>query len=338
MANAAEILAMHGRTYRGHLEIDHQTDTTKSVFDNDSYYKRMLQFFFNANQMGLVDPDSLSQDYPAYNAKAGAGRVMFNFWSWGFGAFTTAQRNEAGIGFRLVPFAQEKMYSHAGPSYIGGSASFAVISKNTKHLDKALALLDYSYSYDGVWTIYNGRRGVKWDLDENGEPYLTELGWQINNGTAPWPAGGVQGETLAYVAMQTIDPRAIHPVYKRQIDTKDWVKKSFIPQEALLIRDWQEKMKARDDIDYLYSRNMAVEPSLAPMETPPENIQILENRVGEVVKTLSWQMVLARNQAEFDRLFAQMAEQAKGIGVETVQKWYAEAYARAVASGSKYMK
>ncbi|MDR2619394.1 MAG: hypothetical protein LBC62_11040, partial [Treponema sp.] len=133
-------------------------------------------------------------------------------------------------------------------------------------------------------------------------------------------------------------PRAIHPVYKRQIDTKDWVRKSFIPQDPLLTRDWREKMNARDDIDYLYSRNMAVEPSLAPMETPPENIQILETRVGEVVKTLSWQMVFAGNEAEFDRLWAQMAEQAKGIGVETVQKWYADAYAKAVAAGAKYMK
>jgi hypothetical protein len=49
-------------------------------------------------------------------------------------------------------------------------------------------------------------------------------------------------------------------------------------------------------------------------------------------------MVFARNEAEFDRLFAQMAEQAKGIGVETVQKWYADAYAKAVAAGAKYMK
>jgi putative aldouronate transport system substrate-binding protein len=335
---AAEIAVLYGKSSKGLLEIDNQTNTTVSILDNSSYYKRALQLFFNANQMGLVDPDSLSQDYPDYNAKAGAGRVMFNFWSWGFEGFVTAARNEAGIGFRLVPFTNEKMYSGAGPSYIGASASFAVISKNTKYLDKALALLDYSYSHDGVWNIYNGRRGVKWDLDENGEPYLTELGWQIQQGTASWPAGGVQGETLAYLAMQTIDPRAIHPVYKRQIDTLDWVKKSFIPADPLLTRDWREKMGARDDIDYLYSRNMAVEPSLAPMETPPENIQILENRVGDVVKTLSWQMVFARNQAEFDRLFAQMVEQAKGIGVETVQRWYADAYAKAIMAGAKYMK
>ncbi|MDR0670369.1 MAG: hypothetical protein LBF95_09845 [Treponema sp.] len=338
MATIEPILAMYGKEYKGHSELDYPTNTFKSVFDNDSYYKRMLQFFFNANQMGLVDPDSLSNGYPDYNAKASAGRVMFNFWSWGFGGFVTTARNESGIGFRLVPFTNEVMKSNAGPSYIGGSASFAVISKDTQHLDKALALLDYSYSYDGVWNIYNGRRGVKWDLDENSEPYLTELGWQIQNGAAPWPAGGTQGETLAYLAMQTLDPRAIHPVYKRQIDTKDWVRKSYIPPDPLLTRDWQEKMGARDDIEYLYSRNMAVEPSLAPMETPPENIQILENRVGEVVKTLSWQMVFARNQAEFDRLFAQMGEQARGIGVETVQKWYADAYAKAVAAGAKYMK
>ena len=36
----------------------------QGVLDDNSYYLRGLKFFFEANKMGLLDPDSLTQKFP----------------------------------------------------------------------------------------------------------------------------------------------------------------------------------------------------------------------------------------------------------------------------------
>jgi hypothetical protein len=320
------------------LEIDVVKNTTRSVLDNDSVYKRMLQILFTANQMGIVDPDSITQSYQDMLTKGTAGRILFSPWPWGAPSqFRTAEREAAGIGYKLVPFTNEKVYSSAytTPQYVGGNWGY-VVSKNTKHLDKALAFIDFMASYDGNWLMYNGPRGDKWDLDENGEPYLTPLGWQLQaDSIVPFPTGGTMSEAGGmFVGLHR---RVVHPVYGRQINGADWIKKDYAPADSALLVDWQKAMNARDDIDYFTQHNMLVPNPFAPMEPAPDNIMLIANRVNEVVNPLSWQMVYAKDQTEFNRLWTEMVEQAKGRNIDTEVQWYREAYARAKATGAKYM-
>jgi hypothetical protein len=51
---------------------------------------------------------------------------------------------------------------------------------------------------------------------------------------------------------------------------------------------------------------MLAELPFAPMDPVPDNIALINNRVNEVVNTLSWQMAYAKDQAEFDRLRAEI--------------------------------
>jgi putative aldouronate transport system substrate-binding protein len=211
-----------------------------------------------------------------------------------------------------------------------------VVSKNSKHLDKALAFIDFIYSFDGILLMQQGRQGVKWDVDENGEPYYTRLGWDIANGIAEYPNGGTQSD--AGGIPPGVNWRAIHPTYNRQLSGKDWIKKDYAPADSALVADWQQAMKARDDIDYFSQHNMLVAPPFTGSLVVPDNIQIILNRIGEVVTPLSWQMVYARDQAEFDRLWAQMVEQARGRGLDQADRWFREAYTAAVADFAKYSK
>jgi hypothetical protein len=217
----------------------------------------------------------------------------------------------------------------------GGSWSWAV-GKNTKHLDKALAFINYLYSYEGCWLMQNGRQGVKWDLDENGEPYLTRAGVDIHYNGVPYPNGGTQGN--AGGIYEGLDRKNIHPVYGRRIDTADWVKKDFAPTDSALVLDWRRLMNAQSDVDYFIQHNMLINPPFAPMEPTPDNIVLAQNRVNEVVVPLSWQMIYAKDRAEFDQLWAEMTEQARGRGLDTVNDWYRDAYTRALVTGAKYLK
>ncbi|MBR3644648.1 MAG: hypothetical protein IKN57_14230, partial [Parasporobacterium sp.] len=64
------------------METNILTLETKSLLDDDSFYKRALKFYFDANQRGLLDPDSMTQTYDELSAKMSAGRVMFSWFSW----------------------------------------------------------------------------------------------------------------------------------------------------------------------------------------------------------------------------------------------------------------
>ncbi|MDR0730330.1 MAG: hypothetical protein LBF63_01590, partial [Treponema sp.] len=170
-------------------------------------------------------------------------------------------------------------------------------------------------------------------VDESGEPYYTQWGWDVINGKAEYPGWNERGGIPPGIAW-----RAIHPAYNRQIDAKDWVKKDYAPGDTALVADWKRLMNARDDIDYFTKHNMAIVPPISSFPSAPDNIRIIQNRVGEVVAPLSWQIVYAKDQAEFDRLWAQLVEQAKGRGLDQADQWYRQAYTEAVVDMAKYTK
>ncbi|MDR3146440.1 MAG: hypothetical protein LBU21_09190, partial [Treponema sp.] len=310
----------------GFLEVDMTTHASRSFLDDTSYYKRALKFYYSANQMGILDPDSITQAWDTFLEKGTAGRSLFSLPTYGFGNFNTTAKAAQGIGSRLVPFTNEKIYNWGAPTYIGARGGLAV-SKKTTNLEKSLAFVDYYSSYDGVWQLVNGRKGVKWDLDEQGQPYLTELGWRIQNDGVEFPNGGKNNEgTFLTTQEPLMNGRAIHPVYKRRIDGADWIKKSFAPPDTALVVDWKRVMNAEDDMDYFIKHNMLVDPPLAGMPVAPDDIQLLVQRIGQVVQPTSWKMVYAKDEAEFNALWADMVSQAKGIGIDRVNQWYLDAY------------
>jgi putative aldouronate transport system substrate-binding protein len=336
-AGAPEVVYAHyGATLLGHMELNLADNTFRSITDNDSLYKRGLQFLFNANQMGILDPDSMTQTWSDYQTKATAGRTLLSRWPWGLGAFESREKQEKGIGYKLVPFKNEKMYSHESVAASVGTTGWQwSVAKNTKHLDKALAFLDYIYSWDGAFQVINGRKGVLWDVDENGEPYVTKLSYDIENGTAKAPAGYESERRLSHWTRSFMG-RQVHPGYNRQMDREDWIEKDYAPAADPVTLDWREHYGVRDDVEYLRKNNMLAEPTFYLMPPVPDDIQVIQNRAGEVIKSLSWQMIYARNQAEFDSLWAQLVEQAKGRGIDREVQWYRDAYTQALAAGEKY--
>jgi hypothetical protein len=220
-----------------------------------------------------------------------------------------------------------------------GNGHYVGINKNTKHLDKALAFLDYYFSPEGTWQLYNGRQGVAWDLDENGEPYYTELGWQIRYNGVAFPNGDMIHKGATFTANGAgITRYASHPLYKRRADGLDWVTKPHYPGETPLAADWKRVMNAEDDMDYFSKNNMLIKRPFARIPTNvPEDILILAQRIGQVVQPGSWRMVYAKDEAEFNAIWADMVSQAKGMGVDRVNQWYLDAYTKAKADGAKYM-
>jgi putative aldouronate transport system substrate-binding protein len=336
MVVAASICSLYGGEQFMYIEADYRDNTIRSILDDNSWYKRGLKFYFTANQMGIMDPDSVSQGFGENQVKATAGRTVFSWWSWGWGDFENQEKIQQKIGYKLVPFTNEKAVL-LPPNYVGNTWSYH-IAKNTKHLDAALRLVDYMYSYDGILNLGLGRKGIFWDQDSSGEPYVTQLGWEISNRAREFPNGGFNGEGLGAINSFGLLRRNIHPALKRGMDTDGWIKKDFAPPDTALVADWKSIMKAQDDLDYFKQHNMLVQKPFAPMNAPPDNILQINGRVGQVIQPMSWQMVYARDEAEFNRLWADMVQRAKGVGLDTANQWYIDEFNRAKSSSAKYAK
>ncbi len=321
------------------VEIDHTQDNlVRSILDEDSYYMKALKFFYDANQMGLMDPDSLTQRFDDAQAKATAGRTLFSWWAWGVGSFNTQEIQNEGKGFMQV-MADDAKILHQGVCPTGKPWSWSV-SKSTEYPEKAMALVDAMYDPDIMLEMLNGPKGVVWDVDENNNPYVLEDGYQyLLNSTLELPGGN----NMAKGTVGTIfNAPGLHSTFtlkdynNNQLGYSLWDKPDYAPADTKLVDMWQEDYGAEDQIDYLTQRDAIV---VAPFVNYPvftDEMEQISARVGDVVKTLSWQMVFAKDDAEYESLKAEMLEKAEGMGINDFVEWYKTEYQNALEIAQNY--
>ena len=320
------------------LDVDYaKNKELRSILDEGSAYLRGLKFGFTANQMGLVDPDSLSQRYEDSLNKGTSGRTLFSWWTWGYGNFNSPENTEQGVGFAVVP-SQDALVMQAGLSPTGSSWSWSV-SKATKYVDKCMAYVDFMYSFDGLMTLMNGPQGVIWDVNDKGEPYILEEGYPyITDGSKELPAGGKLGDGLNVVNSFGLDGTTVNPTFGVPLSNGFWTKPDYAPADTKLQDMWQEDFGAEDQVEYYRKNNLVAYRDYAPLNPVTDDIEQLSARVGDVVKTESWKMIFAKDEAEYESIKNAMIEKANGIGLQEIIDWAKTAYTEALELGSKYTK
>lgn len=323
------------------LQVDFGTGKTSNTLEADSQYIKALKFYYDANQMGLVDPDSLTQTYATAKAKLTEGRVFFSWWSWLNDAYNTTDNTnaETPTGFEAVLPTSTKILI-SGENNIGNSSPIA-ISSATKNMEACLKYVDYMYSTDGLQLLFNGPEGTTWNADSTGKPSITDEGWKYANDInleltdgGKWGDGtrvlGFNGLSLAFVNAKTQEP----------INYKLWAstKKHDIANQTKLQRDWSDVTGYQTTIDYVKAKNMVIEMPLAKSLITPMTDEISSSaaRIGDIVKAYSWKMVFAKDDAEFQSLYSEMKTKAEGLGLKTVYNSSIEGWNKALALAEKY--
>lgn len=302
------------------------------ILDDESYYMKGLKFYFDANQMGLLDPDSLTQTFGDVSNKFKDGQVLFAQFPWLTPAYNTPENTAAGKGFALVPFEEQNIYSSGFNPY-GGNWLWSIGAK-TKHPERVMALLDWMFSPDGIMEGFWGPKGLAWDLDDNGKPVLTEYGLQaMYNGDTPVPeeyGGGIWSDgagNFGKLNNTTLALSQINPNTGEPYDYKLWTSELTRDPDPVK-KSWQDTMGVLTDKELFVKNNqVAVSKSFfngqAPVEEPSD-IKLKRSQVGKVIKEYSWKMMFAKDEAEFDSLKQEMLEKAKGLGYDEVINWQAE--------------
>ena len=305
------------------LQVDFNTGETLNTLDAGSAYIQALKFYFNANQMGLLDPDSLTQTYDTAKSKLIEGRVFFSWWSWFNDAYNTIDHVNAQPpkGFAAVLPENTKTLI-TSKTTIGKQWPIA-ISSATKNLEACLKYVDFMFSTEGLQILYNGPEGVTWELGSDGKPQLTADGWKyVNDMTLELPEGGTLGDGVRLLGLNPLSAATINPETNDTVHYQAWesTKQYKIDNQTELQKDWASVTGHASTIDYVVSKGMTTEiPIAQSMITPmTDEISSLSARIGDIVKTSSWQMIFAKDEAEFQSLYDDMMTKAEGLGLADV--------------------
>lgn len=301
----------------------------QSILDPDGEYLRNLKLYFDANQLGLVDPESTTQNYDTLFSKFQNGQVLFSWWPWlGQSAYNTEENMAAGKGFQMAPLQDQNIFSYGAEAY-GGKQVFAIGSK-AEDPERIAAFVDWLYSAEGAYANSSqtgasaGPKGLTWDINDAGEPELTDFGNEVflqGGATVPeeWGGGeyadGVSALNLSAVLPIDVDAETglpysytFWPTYQASIANP-------------LTEDWAANMgNVTSTMEYLQTNDQVLVAPGASYAAPADDseIETLRNQVKEIIKQYSWQMVFAESEAQFESLRDELIETANGLGFEQV--------------------
>lgn len=311
-----------------------------SILADDSQYRQGLEWLFKANQMGLIDPESISQTWDDYNAKQNNGQYLQQPWNW----FSYGDENsEDYYGFASV-WTNDSLQTMEVEKGIGGSCAIG-ISKNCKNIDKALEFVNWFYSYEGANVLVNGPEGVLWEI-KDGKKVPTDLYYEndaVGNAYV-FPEGGTRLDGQYAVNQQPIQPADQDPYYDQMVSVfadPDAVGETSV---SALDQSWRDAHDGyRSMAEYKMAaggeniiRNSGI---VTLLGTPSDEIMAMANQIGSIVKENSWKMVFAESEAEFEALWEQMQADADALGMDQVVeesvRLFEEACEKAEAYGLK---
>lgn len=286
------------------------------LIDDNSMYKKILQFYFTANQMGLIDPDSASQDWNKVSEKLTNKQVLLLWYSWQRGFYNSIERGKNGDGYVSVPIADSRIIQ-SSDAYYGNGRVFAIGSK-AKNPERIMEFLDWSVSPEGLRYYTNGFEGFNYEKTDDGKFKLTETGQTAFQKNTPVPdqygGGGYQDGQSKINSMIMSD-------FVKDPDTGEFYNSNYWSStieanKTALTTDWQKNYNATNATDY-YLKNKMIDivPNInTSFGVDSSDIKNKRSQISDYVKNASWKMVFAKDQAEFDQLWAKMKTDVAGLG------------------------
>lgn len=280
-----------------------------------SYYK-MLQFLNKAQQRGLVDPDSGTQDWNTACAKMSAGQVYLMWYSWQVGFWNSQDRLKDGTAFIFVP-VKDQMYYAEADTYYGSGRVFGVGSKvDGEKYKRIMAFLDWYASPEGLEFQHCGIKGFTYEVGEDGKYIRINDNALMDNLPVPeeYGGGGFQDGNNA-INQWIVDAISINPNTGEPYASQYW--KSY--KEATMTdmkREWSERFGAEHDVDYMKKNNKLVISPNVSVALPPDtnDISVIRKQCNETVCDYSWRMIFAKSQEEFDAMWDEMVQKLEGFG------------------------
>ncbi|MCL2337829.1 MAG: hypothetical protein FWC60_10450, partial [Firmicutes bacterium] len=164
-------------------------DWTSSFLDPQSIFWQNVEFYFKANQLGIFDPDGLTQGWAQLGTKIANGEVF----TCCAGNWSVPDKKVCGdtAGLFMIPGSFPVGWNVFTPELaIGwGFNDCRAITSACKNPTRAMDLLNFFDSDEGARLINDGVQGVDWDyVDGVPQPIGSHLECLLNTGSSTYNA------------------------------------------------------------------------------------------------------------------------------------------------------
>ena len=325
IANVVQLTTWYGDKIKGSAVL-RPDNTFYPLTDKDGSYYKMLKFLNKAKRMGVVDPDSGTQDWNSVCAKISNGQVDFIWYTWEIGFWNTTARYQDGTAFCFIPVQDQNYYTDSD-AYFGSGRVFGVGSKvDPAKYDRIMKFLDWYASPEGCQYQHIGLEGFNYKKLPNGKYEQMNDNALMDN--LPVPAefgGGGYSDGFNAINQWIVNSMCTNPITGEIYSPQYWAsyKEKNMTQ---MRRDWEKKFDATDATNWMTkNKKIVVSPSVAvALPSDSADISVIRNSVNKSVCDASWRMIFAKDDAEFDKMWAEMVTEVKGFGFDDLYKFDTE--------------
>lgn len=330
IANVVQLTTWYGEKIKGSVVL-RPDGTFYKLTDKNGTYRKMLKFLFDAQQRGLVDPDSMDQDWNAVYPKIASGRVHLLWYSWQGGFWNTAERLADGTAFIFIPVMDQNYYADSD-TYYGSGRVFGIGSgvDDEKFL-RIMEFLDWYASPDGLEYQHIGIEGFNYTRGADGKLTIKNENALMDNLPVPeeWGGGGFNDGNNA-INQWIVDAISTNPKTGEPYSRTYWSTYKAATQTEMK-RQWAEKFGANEPAEWMKKNGkLIVSPNVSvTLPTDPNDIAIIRNSCEEILEEYSWKMIFCGSEEKFDQLWDEMVAKMDGNDFDLVvefdmQKWQIE--------------
>lgn len=335
MQNATGLAALYGyRIVSGFAYGKSDGSDVQSAIDSDSVYIKALRFMYEANQRGLVDPESTTQNFDTLANKYMDGQILYSLWPWlGSGYYNTTDNIAAGKGYQTAIIDDMYCLGYGG-SPLGKMTNSIMIGSQAQDPQRMADFIDWLYSPEGIEMSSTqtggkcGPEGLTWEMGDDGEPKLTDFGVKAfvdidenlqvpeEYGTGTWKDGI---SALNYNAVAVTEYNQETGMNYNYQTWTDYMERISSP----LKEDWAAHFgvdASTTAIEYLDSIGKSLTEPGTNYAIPEysTDISTIKEQCAQIIVEKSWLMAFAKDDAEFDSYLKEMQDTCNGLGYEQV--------------------
>jgi len=321
VANVNEMVPWCGEQVNESLLIDAKGNM-KDITSDDGGYKKMLSFLYKANQKGLVDPDSTTQGWDDACTKMQHKQVYLFWYWWQTGFWNNNDRAANCDGFMYAPVASHH-YMQAGDSSFGDGRNWSIGSKvDDAKKAKIIEIMDWMASEEGAPLIHLGIKDFNYRIKADGSYEMIKENENAMNDNTKVPdefGGGGYGDGFNKINCYLVSSETINPKTGEPYASDRWA--SYVEaSKTNLTEAWAKKFGYPDQVAYLKAKKMV---DFIPnvnicLEQDSSEIGLIRSQCTPVLKDTTWKMIVAANDAEFEKLWKNMKAEMNGYGWEKV--------------------
>lgn len=269
------------------LEMDAESEGLSLVTEENSFYKRALRFYFEANQRGLLDPDSRTQTYESLEKKYKTGQILFSndYRLTGDDSSDDKTETDDGTadGYTALPADDMRIYKE--PDNAVGEGWFFAVNKNSRNTEKTCELLNWLYMPETIAYLYSSEEDA--------------------------------GNVFQYLGLNETG--------------KEADESSSLEKE---VRQWRGGTLTQQ----LKQNSQIQEGSRAVYMVDPLPVGLKEKNSGveELIREISWEMIYAEDETQFESLWQEMRAQSEVLGIGEIEAYYQKAWQTALEREKLY--